>query len=177
MTNLTFTQIENNWVRFGGDPHRKAIAAAIAWAESAGHVEATHHNPNGTWDNGLFQINRPGVSPGLLEIGPNIRTAIDMSHNGTNWRPWCTAYSDGACGTRGGCYMCAGTPALKALSAHGGTMVGGSGGAATVPDSGPPSSGAPSWDWSRWVGITHDQAAFMADAALTYGRGVAHLRK
>ena len=40
----------------------------------------------------------------------NARAAVAISNGGTNWRPWCTAWSDAACGTKGGSYLGRGAP-------------------------------------------------------------------
>jgi hypothetical protein len=37
-------------------------------------------------------------------VDKNIKAAILISAAGNNWRPWCTAWSDNACGTKGGTY-------------------------------------------------------------------------
>lgn len=174
---LTWEQVKNWWKREGGDPGRADMAAAVAMAESGGRYWVTHTNASGSVDNGLYQINRQRRDPVLLEPGFNTRVAIQMSNNGRNWRPWCTAYSDGACGSRGGCFMCAGSPVLKRLRDHGGNMVGGSAGAAVAPDPGQPPSGTPPFDWSRWVAISRDQMAFTIDAAANYARGIQQLRR
>lgn len=176
MTILSWDQLRNTWIYAGGARDRADIAAAVAMAESGGRSDATHYNNNGTVDNGLWQINRPYTAFSLFDPFTNAKVAIQMSANGTNWRPWCTAYSDAACGTEGGCYMCAGSPVLAQLRANGGSMGGGST-SPVFPDPGQPPSGAPPWDPSRWVGMTRDQVAYAVDVAANYAAGIAHLRR
>jgi hypothetical protein len=79
-------------------------------AESGGNPNAVNHNSNGTVDQGLWQINSSNGALSTFDPNGNTLAAIKMSSNGTNWRPWCTAYSDGACGSKGGTYLGAGSP-------------------------------------------------------------------
>lgn len=90
------------------------MASAIALAESGGNPAPNGSGPNATNDWGLWQIHNGG--PGMLDPLANARRAVAMSANGTNWRPWCTAYSDAACGTKGGTFMGAGSPFLRFMS-------------------------------------------------------------
>ena len=67
------------------------MAAEIARAESGG-------NPNAispTDDFGLWQINASNGSLATLNPYANARSAIILSHDGTNWGPW-TTYHIGA---------------------------------------------------------------------------------
>lgn len=113
---FTYAQLEGIWISAGGNPQNAAMAAAIAMAESGGNSQASNSNTNGTIDRGLWQINSSNGSGSSFDIMTNARTAVSMSQNGSNWRPWCTAYSDGACGTQGGCYLCQGAPYQKFLN-------------------------------------------------------------
>lgn len=91
-------EIAELWIANGGSRATAAAAAACALAESSGNPNAV----SSTDDWGLWQINGGGRA--LLDPAANARRAIAMSSNGQNWRPWCTAYTDGACGTKGGKY-------------------------------------------------------------------------
>jgi hypothetical protein len=115
---FTYAQLEGIWILAGGNAQTAAMAAAIAMAESGGNANASNVNTNGTIDRGLWQINNTNGSGSSFDVMTNTRTAIRMSNNGASWRPWCTAYSDGACGSRGGCYQCPGSPYLKFLNTN-----------------------------------------------------------
>jgi LysM repeat protein len=83
--------LENLWEQAGGSPSHALMAAEIARAESSG-------NPNAispTDDFGLWQIN--GSNGALATLNPyeNARSAIVLSHDGTDWDPW-TTYHIGA---------------------------------------------------------------------------------
>jgi hypothetical protein len=85
------SSLESLWVSAGGNPASEFIAAQIATAESGG-------NPNAispTSDYGLWQINSSNA-PGSEMLNPyaNVREAIALSGNGTNWSPW-TTYTSG----------------------------------------------------------------------------------
>jgi len=112
MAKESFSQIEALWVKYGGNPIYKAMAAAVAMAESGGNTGATNKNSNGTVDRGLFQINSIHGSQSSFDVATNVRAAISISKNGTNWRPWCTAWSTGKCT---GTFLGQGSPALKFL--------------------------------------------------------------
>jgi Lysozyme like domain/NlpC/P60 family len=114
---FNYAQLEGIWILAGGNAQYAAMAAAIAMAESGGNANASGTNSNGSIDRGLWQINSSNGSGSSFDVMTNARTAVFMSSGGTNWRPWCTAYSDGACGTKGGCYQCPGSPYLKFYNA------------------------------------------------------------
>lgn len=117
VTTLTRQEIEELWVRAGGNPQNASTASAIAMAESGGNPDSKNDsNSNGTTDRGLWQIN--SVHGGLSTFDPlaNARAAVSISSNGANWRPWCVAWSDGACG---GTFMGAGSPVFKFLGLGG----------------------------------------------------------
>lgn len=105
---FNYAQLEGIWIAAGGNKQYAAMAAAIAMAESGGNSQASNRNTNGSIDRGLWQINSSNGAGSTFDVMTNARTAVQMSNNGTSWRPWCTAYSDNACGTAGGCYMCSG---------------------------------------------------------------------
>ena len=116
MTQYTFTQLENLWVQAGGNPQNKAMAAAIAMAESGGNSQSTNNNGNGSIDRGLWQINSVHGSLSTYDPVANARAAVQISNGGSNWRPWCTAYSDALCGTKGGTYLGSNSPFMKFLN-------------------------------------------------------------
>jgi len=83
------------------------LAAAIAMAESGGDHTKVTISPGGTGKPGyqgkehsvgLFQINtvaHPGFNEQyLLDPVKNARAALQISHNGDDWRPW-SAYTNG----------------------------------------------------------------------------------
>lgn len=112
---FSFAQLEAIWIQAGGNPVYSPMAAAISQAESGGNSANAGFNSNGTIDRGLWQINSTHGSQSSFDIMTNARAAVAISNNGTNWRPWCTAYSDGACGSKGGTYLGAGAPYQKYL--------------------------------------------------------------
>lgn len=111
MPTYSFSQLAQIWIANGGSGGDRAkMAAAVAIAESGGRSDAKGGpNRDGSYDWGAWQINNGG--PDMFDINKCAKRAILMSANGSNWRPWCTAYSDNACGTRGGKYMSAGSRA------------------------------------------------------------------
>lgn len=96
------------------------MAIAIALAESGGNTTATNHNSNGSTDYGLWQINSSHTqyNATLLLANPqyNANAAWALSSQGSNWRPWCTAYSDAACGSIGGTFLGSGSPYQKYIA-------------------------------------------------------------
>lgn len=83
--------LEQLWEQAGGSATDAFMAAEIAEAESGG-------NPNAispTADYGLWQINRSNGSLATLNPYQNARSAIILSHDGTDWDPW-TTYHSGA---------------------------------------------------------------------------------
>lgn len=116
MSKYTYSQLEDLWTQAGGNPASAAMAAAIAMAESGGNSDSTHSNSNGTIDRGLWQINSIHGSQSTLDPLANAKAAVAISQNGTTWRPWCTAWSNGNCS---GSYQGVGSPYLKFLSGSG----------------------------------------------------------
>lgn len=104
MPGMTVDQIKALWIQAGGNPVYAGVAAAFALAESAGNPNATHSNGNGSIDRGLWQINSTHGTQSTLDPLGNAKAAVAISNNGLNWRPWCTAYTDGKCGQSGGTY-------------------------------------------------------------------------
>lgn len=78
------------------------MAVAVALAESGGNPLSVDHDPNGTTDYGLWQINWPthmGVvgitAPATLFVPlDNAEAAYVISGHGANWQPWST-YDEG----------------------------------------------------------------------------------
>lgn len=112
---FNYAQLEAIWIQAGGNQQYMAMAAAIAMAESGGNANASNTNSNGSVDRGLWQINSSNGSGSSFDVMTNARAAVAMSGGGINWRPWCTAYSDGACGTKGGSYLGPGSPYQRYL--------------------------------------------------------------
>lgn len=128
MAVLSVDELKALWIQAGGNPQNAAIAAAVALAESAGRTDAGPTNGNGSVDRGLWQINSSHGSLSTFDPLGNARAAVQLSNNGANWQPWCTAYTDGACGTKGGAYnLTAGSSVAKFLGKAGatGTVSGG----------------------------------------------------
>lgn len=121
MTIYSYTQLMQLWTTNGGSSVWAPMAAAIAMAESGGNSSTI----SSTNDYGLWQINNGGQA--MLDPNANAQRAIVMSNNGANWKPWCTAYSDGYCGKHGGTYLGAGSPFMKFLNDTG--QIPGTGGA------------------------------------------------
>lgn len=106
MARLSFTQIQQLWIKNGGTPGWAPLAAGIAMAESGGTTQAYNTNPS-TMDRsvGLWQINYFGQlytqrshlygTPTKLRATPNAqaRAAIGLSGNGHNWTPWRTDHA------------------------------------------------------------------------------------
>jgi LysM repeat protein len=89
--NLSCSGLERLWDAAGGNPAHAFVAAEIAMAESGGRQYA--HSP--TNDYGYWQINASNGSLATYNALGNARSAIILSHNGTNWSPW-TTYTSGA---------------------------------------------------------------------------------
>lgn len=98
----TAEQLKQLWIQAGGNPQNAALAAAVALAESGGNPNAGPVNKNGSTDRGLWQINSIHGSLSSFDPLQNAKAAVQISNNGANWRPWCVAYTDKACGTKGG---------------------------------------------------------------------------
>jgi hypothetical protein len=84
--------LESLWISAGGNSGAAVMAASIAMAESGGNPNAV----SPTSDYGLWQINSSNM-PGQSMLNPyaNVREAISLSGNGSNWGPW-TTYTSGA---------------------------------------------------------------------------------
>jgi hypothetical protein len=83
----SYSGLEELWVSEGGSASAESTAACIAEHESGG-------NPNAispTDDFGLWQVNGSWGAMASLNPYTNARSAITISHDGTNWSPWTTA--------------------------------------------------------------------------------------
>lgn len=131
MSKLSFAQLQDLWIRNGGNPLSAPIMAAIALAESGG--QTTDYNgtagapPGAIWAGhspvdesfGLWQVNYKGSlapgrtaaygSPAQLLADPDrqAKAAIAISGNGTNLKPW-TTFTNGS--------------AQRILTANGGSL-------------------------------------------------------
>lgn len=91
----SYDKLKELWVESGGNPDFADLAAAVAMAESSGNPNAYNPNdPNGG-SRGLWQIN--GIHGYLSSFDPliNVAAAIQISDNGSNWKPW-GAYTNGS---------------------------------------------------------------------------------
>jgi hypothetical protein len=81
------------------------IIAAIAMAESGGDPYA--HNAAG--DRGILQLNsvwhKEVPDTCAYDVVCSFQHALRISNNGGTFSAWCTAWSDNACGTKGGSYL------------------------------------------------------------------------
>jgi hypothetical protein len=83
--------LERLWDDAGGNPIYARMAAEIAMAESSGNQYAL----SPTDDFGYWQINISNGSLATYDAYGNARSAIILSHDGTDWYPW-TTYTSGA---------------------------------------------------------------------------------
>jgi hypothetical protein len=87
--------LEALWESAGGSSGAAFTAAEIAMAESSGQQHATNWNTNGTVDRGLWQINSIWGGLSTYDAAGNARAAVQISHDGADFRPW-TTYQAGA---------------------------------------------------------------------------------
>lgn len=163
MANYTYAQLMQIWTANGGSSTWAPMAAAVAMAESGGNSDSISKSN----DYGLWQINNGGQA--MLDPNANAKRAIAMSNNGATWKPWCTAYADGACGTKGGGYLGAGSPFMKYLNGSAGQIPGTGGAIGSSPVTGDSGSGATLLStkdnclWSFHIpGASGDQCLFQA---------------
>lgn len=96
MSRYNIPQLAAVWVKYGGDPRFRAIAAGVATAESGGNQYAI--SPSS--DYGLWQINSMHFgSIGINSVNwsnddVQVHAAMALSGNGTNWAAWCTCWSN-----------------------------------------------------------------------------------
>jgi LysM repeat protein len=83
--------LEELWDEAGGNPSDAFMAAEIAMAESGGHQYAL----SPTDDYGYWQINISNGALATFNALGNARSAVIISHDGTDWYPW-TTYTSGA---------------------------------------------------------------------------------
>lgn len=112
-TRYSFAQLEQIWTQAGGSAKYAPMAAAVAMAESGGRPDAVNtSNSDGSIDRGLWQINSIHGGQSTLDPLANARAAVAISKGGTDWRPWCTAWSNGRCG---GTFLGSGAPVFRYL--------------------------------------------------------------
>lgn len=93
---LTFDQLQQLWRWVGGSASTAVTMASVAEAESAGRIDAQSISN----DYGLWQINDANFNEYHLDdetaLWPHASAfvALQMSSNGTNLGPWCTAWAD-----------------------------------------------------------------------------------
>jgi Lysozyme like domain len=138
---MTLDQVKNIWIQAGGNPRAADMAAAVADASSGLNPNATFTNPDGSVGVGLWLIDKNGMPPGSTDPLANARAAVQLSNNGTDWKNWCTAWSDNACGQNNGTYLGDGSNALGAMGGSfnvaGATPTGDGTSATTVSTTGP----------------------------------------
>jgi hypothetical protein len=101
----TFSQLVALWLAEGGSRDTAILAASVAMAESGGGINSYNNNSDGSQDRGLWQINsKHSSSADFFDPVTNARYAVELSNGGTTWEFWCTAWTDGLCGTKGGHY-------------------------------------------------------------------------
>lgn len=99
MTVLDIPTIAYYWEHNGGHADAVVDAVAVVLAESGGRTDAV--SPSA--DYGLWQINQIHLrelgytEQQLFDPNNNAWAAIQISGNGTNWGPWCTAWIGGHC--------------------------------------------------------------------------------
>ena len=83
----SYGELEALWRSAGGATWAAPTAACIAEHESSGNPAAI----SPTDDFGLWQINASHGAMASLDPGVNVRSAIIISDDGTDWGPWTTA--------------------------------------------------------------------------------------
>lgn len=193
-----------------------SFAAAVSKAEngSGGASVISKPNNNGSVDIGLWQINSSHI--GKKFTGPdgkpftiqsqqwlqdpanNARAAYALSGGGRDWHAWCTAYSDNACGTKGGTYLGRGSKAVEqynnaegAVTSGGGILglltLGAGGPGSTELQPGNPQPGAPDalrtmcdtgvdvWKVGPWTVLNQCQAQSFGGSLLMVAGGTVML--
>jgi LysM repeat protein len=80
---FSYAALEQLWVAEGGNPADEAFAACIAEHESGGNPGAI----SPTSDYGLWQEHN---DPAALDPVVSVKTAVQMSSDGTDWSAWTT---------------------------------------------------------------------------------------
>jgi cell wall-associated NlpC family hydrolase len=93
------TEIYSVCIQAGFTPDQAVTWTAIAMAESGGNTQA--HNPHGENSWGLWQVNidpdvRDNPWGDLTDPAANARAAYEISHGGTDMRPWTTTHASNA---------------------------------------------------------------------------------
>jgi hypothetical protein len=91
---LNCSQVEQLWKKEGGSPSAAFMAAEIVMAESTGHEDATDRDSDGSVDRGLFQINSVHGSLSTYNVDGNVKAAIYLSDDGTDWNDWVTYHRE-----------------------------------------------------------------------------------
>jgi hypothetical protein len=117
MSKYSYSDLKDLWQQVGGSPQAADMAAAIAMAESGGESGASNTNTDGSVDRGLWQINSVHGSQSTFDPIANAKAAVQISNNGTTWRPWCTAWSGPCSGT----YLASNAPYQKFLNGSSGS--------------------------------------------------------
>ncbi len=96
MAGKTYTQseLQELWVKAGGDPSKARVAAAVAMAESGGRTHALNTADPSGGSRGLWQINGIHKDSTYDALG-NAKAAVRISSNGKNFKPW-GAYTNGS---------------------------------------------------------------------------------
>lgn len=121
MAGMTYGQVEDTWIKAGGNPQAAAMAAAVADASSGLNPDASVVNPDKTTSRGLWQISSSLGALSSADPMANARAAIQLSNNGTDWSNWCSTWSDNNCGLNKGTYLGDGSNALASLAGKLGT--------------------------------------------------------
>lgn len=155
MGGMTFGQVEETWIKAGGNPQAAAMAAAVADASSGLNPDASNQNPDGTTSRGLWQVSSALGALSTTDPLANARAAIQMSNNGTDWSGWCSTWSDNNCGLNNGTYLGEGANALASLAGKLGMAsynvagakptTGGYSASSTVANSTSPTGGSGKW--------------------------------
>lgn len=95
LAKYNYAQLKALWIKNGGKAGAAGYAAAIALAESGGDPNATHVNADGSVDHGLWQINSVHGALSTLDPNANARAAVEISGNGSNFKPW-TTFTNGS---------------------------------------------------------------------------------
>lgn len=83
----SYQALESLWVEEGGNPAYQAVAACIAEHESSGD----QYKISPTGDYGLWQIHAATWGwRATLDPYANARSAVFISHDGTDWSDWTT---------------------------------------------------------------------------------------
>lgn len=118
MALLTVAQLISYAQNAGFRGENLAIIVAIAQAESGG--DTSRRNSGG--DRGVLQINskiHSEISDACaFDPACSFSAAYKISNGGSDFKQWCTAWSDGACGKKGGEYLGSSSPFTQFMGAN-----------------------------------------------------------